>query len=453
MYSSLEMIAAYHLPILKRSIIPMKNMEHFANWDDTRKCLQFIDEKTEYDMNLIWDDMLLRYDINMLKNHLHLSYIISSHQAENISSRLLFIVHSRSKKEHIPDFVFRTGDVLWSDELLNCSMQYLSPYSFICFLNFSVISEEDCYCDQRTIGQNLAENLIRDENYISSIIKIFKENDRLGILFAADPFFSEIFDSRRRKEWRGQKHDDMRQLVKRQGLCSTVSDEWMPETGIGSFWCRAELFKQEKGFYLLSEIIKQGMYALSGRSDETHEMMPGLIQDMDWLECLPYLCQHSGYLVGEVLSDDCAAQRLCNYQYALSAIAGASYESGGIQSKRLHDYHIQLCQKLIRPQLIDFCARHDYIYIYGAGEYGVIFAQLLNQEQIEYEGFLVSRGQYKDRVLFGKTVCYLDEVKQESDKVGIIAAVPLQVQPVIKSLCREQNFCNIFCFAVRIANI
>lgn len=449
-YSALEMLDTCRFPVLKRSIIPLKSMEHFANWDDTRKCLQFIDEKTAYDMNLIWDDLLPRYDINMLKNYLHLNYIISSNQQSQQRKEdrnLLFIVHSLYKKENVPELIFQIGDVLRRDEFQSCSLQILAQYSYICFLNFSDIPEESCYCDQKTIRQNLIDNLIRDEGYISNVLHVFEENARLGILFAADPFFSEIFDSSRRREWKSRQYMVMQEAVKRKGLRSIVSDEWMPETGMGSFWCRADLFKTEKGFSLLKEILEPDAGALSERKIDT-----GLEQGTDWIGCLPYLCQHFGYLIGEILSDDAAALRLSNYNYAMSAIVDASFEIGGIQSKQLHDYHIQLCQEIMRPHIVRFCAQYGLIYIYGAGAYGVIFAQLLDQEHIDYEGFIVSRGQYKDETLLGKPVYYLDEVRVDADQAGILAAVPPQVQPVIQRLCSEKNYRNLYCFGARIAN-
>lgn len=82
----------------------------------------------------------------------------------------------------------------------------------------------------------------------------------------------------------------------------------------------------------------------------------------------------------------------------------------------------------------------------------MIYAELLEHENIAYEGFLVSRGQHKEDMLLGKPVCHLDEVSKAAEKVGILAAVPPQIQPVVRKLCERQGYYNLYCFEARIAN-
>lgn len=429
-YSSLEMIEKYHLPVLKRSIIPLKSMEYFANWDDAGKCLQFIDKETDYNVDLIWDDLLLRFDVNMLKKYLHMTYVIAADRKAEEGGRLLFVLYGGYGRERIPDWLNQHGDIVsWNGRETSISSEDLLRYDYLCFLNFKAIDKDARHCEKRTIFKNLMENLVKDERYVSSVIRVFEENRRLGILFSADPYFSEIFDGRK-KAWKNRKCGEMKQLAGERRYQCIVSEEWMPETCIGSFWCRTDLFAREEGAVLFSEILNG---------------------DAEKINCLPYLCQHYGYLTGEVLSAECASERLCNYQYALSAITDASYIYG-INEGNLNNYHIRFCQQVMRHEVINFCAEYPKVYIYGAGAYGAIFANLLNREHITYEGFLVSRGQYKGESMLGKPIWYLDEIDANVDSVGILVAVPPQVQSVIQKICSKQGYHNLYCFKARIAN-
>ncbi len=75
-----------------------------------------------------------------------------------------------------------------------------------------------------------------------------------------------------------------------------------------------------------------------------------------------------------------------------------------------------------RDSILRFCGIHQAIYLYGTGGVAASFAQYLDEESIEYVGFLVSNGHKKCNVYKGKSVFEIGEIDLKD--AGIILSVP-----------------------------
>lgn len=433
-FSPYEMVSRFHFPILKRSNFFTRDMEQFANWDDTLRTLQYIKDHTVYDTDLIWDDVLNRFDVNMLKQCLHVNYVIAVHNSSISKQKKVGILINGTQEDgqrvltELGD-VSKAADTFRTNELSEDSFQVLGNYDYLCFINTQFFSNT-YYCKKKSRLRGLVENLACDENYISEIIQLFEHNQRLGILFSFDPYFSEIFDSGRKLAWQTEYYEQTLRTACGMNLNCAVSKGWMPEIGTGSFWIRADILRQEKCEKMLAQIFG------------------GRFQD----ECiLPYLAQDKGYYIGEISSASRAARRISDYQFALDSIVQAT--SLQIESKELYDYHIKLCQLLIKESLIDFCKKYESIYLYGAGEYGAVYAEILGDADISFKAFILSDNQYNQGVFREKMVRYLSELAEEPERVGIVLSLPPNAQEIVERMCAEKGYINIYSYKVKIADI
>ncbi len=82
-----------------------------------------------------------------------------------------------------------------------------------------------------------------------------------------------------------------------------------------------------------------------------------------------------------------------------------------------------------------------------------IRTEILETEEIPYEGFVISDNQFNPKIFFGKTVYYLSELDSDVNKTGLVLALPAHVQSVVKAICVERGYRNIFTYPIKIANI
>lgn len=91
-------------------------------------------------------------------------------------------------------------------------------------------------------------------------------------------------------------------------------------------------------------------------------------------------------------------------------------------------------------RILKFCKDHTKVFLYGAGTYGKIFFNYLNNKKIEIVGFITSDG---GSDLFGKKVYKASEIREVLDEnCGIILSVNESLQ---NSILKSNNFnCDIY---------
>ena len=96
-----------------------------------------------------------------------------------------------------------------------------------------------------------------------------------------------------------------------------------------------------------------------------------------------------------------------------------------------------------RNLLIDFCRDCNHIYIYGAGKYGQQVAEILNDNAIRFDGYIVT-----DITRLNKSVkngpVYEIEAVNTVDSVGIIMAMKEEFQNEVKPKLLHLGFNQLF---------
>jgi len=240
---SYELVRDYRCPVLKRKCFSIDywNFLAYTIGDSTAKAFRYVDEETDYDVNMIWDHILRTVNLRHIKDNLQLNYILpegfisdgavggdgvtggggaagggdakaavfahityedqiefcidyisnaaeiadiyitttSGHMESLLIERFDSIVHKKLKVLVLPDdHKGRDVSALWV-----ALKPFMKEYDYICFVHNKKSSQDK----PLTIGRGFAERCFRNtlagKEYVINIINLFVKNPRLGMLF------------------------------------------------------------------------------------------------------------------------------------------------------------------------------------------------------------------------------------------------------------------------------
>ena len=103
-------------------------------------------------------------------------------------------------------------------------------------------------------------------------------------------------------------------------------------------------------------------------------------------------------------------------------------------------------ERKLKTKMKKFCSKFSEIYIYGCGQKGDIYGMFMEEMNISYKGFLISKGQHDKTQLRGKPVIEYDSRLLDGGKTGIILAVnENNFTSIIKVFSQEQISSYVFC--------
>jgi rhamnosyltransferase len=464
-YSSYRLLSDYRCPFVKKAVFTdsVKNAYRYNSGETARRTLDFIKYNTDYNDELIWQNLLHISDINDLRNQLHLNFIINSKRSDftlkkncravllahiyypelvekclryikNVPSEIDIIISVKDNKnaERITSFfksVGRENIKIISTKnrarefaalLIECREELLT-YDYIGFVHdkkrnsgipFGTIAE--------SFYDLLWENTIGSSAYIKNVTLCFEENPKLGFLAVPAPYSyslaSETAMSFRRT------YDSTKNVLEKVGAKCNMSSEKHPFVIGTAFWCRAEAL-----FPLLSYDWKY--------DDFPPEPLPFDGTLNHGIErSFGYVAQSAGYYSGIAMTEEYASLYSVNYQAMYNdAVINSLYE-GGIS-------HFNSADCL--PQIRTVSDSADSIYIYGAGYFGRLCLRKVLKTPIadKLKGFIVSDGKSTERTICGFDVYELSEVKLDSTAVVIIA-MNINDAEAIKKTLKLQGFNN-----------
>lgn len=419
-----ELIKDFHCPIMKRKNFITKELSVRTGnaAEDSAKALSFIDHSTDYDVELIWENILRVYPMGEIKDALHLDYIVSSRKVADLDPRVewlkvtiaAFVEDQRSlyllqeKWLNLPSsyrkilmctesvaptlqgvecYIVRSEDSF--PDWMNCCSNAIETSDFFCFLNgaFDKKNHGPPTIEQSTWNSTLSA-LICNENVVNNVLELFLKNKRLGLLTPPQPLHGPYLSNLGSDGWVDIKN--IKVLAQKMGLNVPISEATPNRYHAKSFWCKSQAIKDFLSF-------RWG-------NDSNKTVVEPLI---------PLAVQNKGFYSAIVMSDKLASIIVDNMYYMLSGILS-------FQQKRFPfvDY-----SSYFTSALSDYCRNKNKIFIYGAGLYGERIAETLEGNGIDVDGFIVSDGQPNPRILIGKNVYYLSEIDSLSDKIGIVVAM------------------------------
>lgn len=428
-----ELIKKRNFPFLKKQQMAVDNKVEGQTQEQLYQAINYIDKETDYDVNLVWENIIRTLDVSDLQRNLHFHYIIpetSEYRSNNKNIVMIVIISHRGSAEAILEYLKNLNTnikiIAWDSGLLGeyknsgleCEavsreniaeflVEYCG-YDLVCILNDTDLTSE---IRPTYIGKscffNIWNNLLKDENHVAEIQKLFEENPYLGLLTNPQPNFGEFFGEMGRG-WNGR-FKEVCEIVKEKEINCQISMDKPPFRTPESLWVRGGVLKKLKGWTA---------------ADVSY--LPYL-----WI----YLAQDSGYYSGIVESSEYAAMNETNLQYYLERITEKVRRQYGNFENLIE------LEKMISGACVhEFCTKHDRILVYGTGIIARKYKDLLPKP----EAYIVSDGQSKLQELDGIPVKYLSEVKNIND-YGIVLCLNRKNQMEVSEELDKRGIGNYLC--------
>lgn len=439
-YLSYEMMTKRNFPFLKR-----KQLSYNTLYNQTQENLalsiNYIDKHTDYDVNLIWENLIRTQNHTELQRSLGLQYILEgkeerSHdnviicvraqwmnavetvsgylEAIRTSCDILIIADDTNIVAYYQSLGFETIISAQSDMEI---LRYIDieKYQYVCLLHdMDLSSDQMPSCTGKSYLFNVWENLVRDAAYVGAVIDLLKEKPYIGMLMHPAPLFSAWL-GKLGLGWKNQ-YDSVKDCLIKYQFNAVIEADVPPVHVTDNFWIRASVIAS----------IKRKLHAGSWDEDIREDMYPYI-----W-NCL---VQDSGYLTGIVESTFYASMNETNYHYYLKTFMEWFVERYGIHSnlqeyKEL--YYVQSFAENCR-------SRYKNWYVYGTGA----IAERCFEWIKDTAAFIVSDGHKRTDTFCGKPVICLSELRAE-EEFGLILCLSKENQDSVVELLEKKDIKNYY---------
>jgi len=347
-------------PLIKRKALccPYINIINNAPGEQARKILDFVASHTNYDVNLIWEDLLATQKMSDLHNNLHLNYILPSRYVpakadQSEVALILYIYYAdlvgycRSYALSMPEYAdiyIITNDEKTREEaekqfkdfpcrhlefrdtqnrgrdvsayLVTCA-DIFARYDYVCCMH----DKKSPYYQSEITGKYFAEHCYQynlyNRNYVDNILCLFAQNPRLGMLCPPLVNFGIYYDVLGNEVT--IEKAEMEKLYKQLNLTVPFDDTPLFPCGT-MFWVRGKAF--------LPIFAKEWKFA-----DFPKEPLPNGGTMLHALERLyPFIPQQAGYYVASVFPDVKAEEYIDNQQYMLRMLNSVLFKCYGRSS-------------------------------------------------------------------------------------------------------------------------
>lgn len=358
-HSTYELIKNRKYPVLKRHSfgfdrsIPLND----SNGSQLRKTVDYIADYTNYDVTLIYRNVLRVYNIADIFNNLHLTYILPkrySNQRLDCRYRAVMVFHIfyidlldyiypyivslpecvdvilTTREENLNIVSRRFSPVLGSrlqvlstknrgrdlSALLVAAKNYLKGYDYIGFCHDKKSIQSGAITVGRDFQELIVENTIGSKSYVENVLDLFESHPELGFLSPPPPKHGVYLNVH---FWGGGCIAQVRALAERLKLKTNISEEKMPLAIGTAFWCRRDALAPLLDYPWAYEDFPPEPLPADGMLSHGLERI------------FPFVAQHQGYLSGWVMTEDYASLEICNIHYRLDQVLFSSQTSIGVK--------------------------------------------------------------------------------------------------------------------------
>ncbi len=214
-----KLISERKCPVIKQKLFAVKQAD-YPVFDSVKKALSYIEHNTDYDVEMIWQNMLRTLPMDEIKNMLHFNYVLGSAPSvargndkktaaliylkeveflymlppylENLpsASDIYFICCNetiRRKNEEVlqayPSLKYKyLANIDPSKEVLSENKDILDEYDYICFIKMKPLQKITPCVNRKLYYEKCLTNLLYSENYVQNIIQTFENERHLGML-------------------------------------------------------------------------------------------------------------------------------------------------------------------------------------------------------------------------------------------------------------------------------
>lgn len=361
-----EFLIKERCPLVKRRAFFFPLYENILDSSDghqAHELMTYITKYTDYDENMIWDDILETQDISSVIRNMQLYYILgddSQNQISGVKSIIILGIKFRyqvdiisqyiSFKDNDAEFVFFVADevkdyFLSSEVAQNnignifiCNENLFNIYDVICKYNINIdmydyiccidvvntpnrleISLEDYY---RSIIINMAES----KKYICSITNKFIDNPKLGLCISVPGNFANYFSSVLVKD--KTRIEYINNIVDRMSLSLPVCTEIISYDNV--FWATKDVFNAILDVY----------HKIGVKKDEIISCM------------LPYIAQSEKKYTAFIQSSEGARTSMGNMLYMMKTIQKTVYSKTSLRDWSFRGFKNILIKAELHPDAI-----------------------------------------------------------------------------------------------------
>lgn len=282
-----RMIEERKCPVIKRRSFFHDYGEAFSRsgGEGSREAFDFIEEKLDYDVGLIWKNILRLENQADVKKRMHLNYVLSSklplkqnpgkltaclvlhiyyqelaqYCYQYVTSMpegtdIYITVPSEEKKEYVEKVFKPLKGYKWEIRVVGNRGRDVAPFLVGCK---DIIDKYDLICkvhDKKvyqvmpmSIGESWAykcfENLLKNKTFVENVIATFEENPFLGMLTPPVPNHGPYYPTCGKGEW-GDNFAVTKEVAEQLGVKVNMTQTKEPVAPLGSmFWVRTKALK------------------------------------------------------------------------------------------------------------------------------------------------------------------------------------------------------------------
>lgn len=348
--ASVKLIRDKRCPIFKRrSFMQGYNVVLSEGYgQEAFELYQYLDKHTDFDLDMLWDNLLRVENMADLKKNMQLNYFLPSDQSdypdeELKTKKIGFFIHmyfpelidecfdyASNLPEHTDVYITTNTEekkeaILKKFHELPCNKltvtvvenrgrdvgpflvearDVVMKYDYICQMHDKKVQQ----LKPGTIGAGFAykcfENMLRSKEYVKNIIKTFEENSRLGMLMPPPPNHGQYYITLG-LEW-AINYEITKNLAEELGIHVPMDEKKEPIAPLGTvFWYRPQALKT--------------LFAKKWTYDDFPEEPAGIDgKIMHAIERVYGLCvQNDGYYPAWVMCDTAAAMEVTNLNYMI----------------------------------------------------------------------------------------------------------------------------------------
>ncbi len=358
-------------PLVKRKIFFLDNNQwtHFIG-HTAREVLDHIDKNTDYDVNMIWQDLLKTQKMSVLRNNLHLNYYLptedNDYKIKNKVALVLFVYYEdlldycakyassmpkgcdiyiiSSKEELLKEYkkiltkkgyniICRKAENRGRDVsayLVTCADVY-ENYDYICCMHDKKTKQLTFPLQGEEFSYHCFENNLASPGFVNNVIKTFEENPKLGMLVPPTIHFRPFFGTLGNEQ--GVNAAGLREVYQKLNLTIPFDDH--PVAPFGSmFWIKGVAFKS-----ILNHKWKPSDFPTEPLGND------GTISHA--VERIyPMAVQNDGYYVGWLATQYYANVYLDNLVYEVQQCGGFAKENLNKKGLKLQYWRYKLLSKI-----------------------------------------------------------------------------------------------------------
>ena len=382
-------IIDYPKKIIEEKRCPIFKRRSFFNpYDDflTRgmgrsslELFKYIEKNTNYDVNLIWDNILRVENMYDIKNTLHLNYNLPSDYSlleDNKSQKigLFFHIYFEDLIEecfHYVSNVPEYTDIFITTDEENKKIKIENKFSKLknkvdvkvienrgrdvsAFLvpNREEILKYDIACfahDKKTkqlhpelkgeeFKYKCLENILGNKNFVNNIIDLFIKNPRLGLLSPPAPNHAEFYGNLGR-EW-GENYDITVELLNDLNIESNIDKSKAPIAPYGTmFWFRPKAMKK----------LLEKTWVYKDFPEEPNKIDGTILHAIE--RAYPFVVQEAGFYSANVLNEEFSRVEMTNLGFMLSSLNKTLYSNKLFQHYGMQYFLLDFMKKTLGGKL------------------------------------------------------------------------------------------------------